>query len=150
MSQSSRSNGPELLLIVVGAHPLAERSDRATAYAMRDRVVDGLLAQPHVQPRTTPEVLVCCDVWYLNDESMRRTPAISLGAPGVNACTAYLASRLPSAFVIDDVLMVQVGLTADLPLACCWGTTPGGTRQAADIFCERYLADYLASAFPVR
>jgi len=46
-------------------------------------------------------VLVCSDVWYLNNDPLRSRPTISIGGPGVNALSAYLADKLPSAFAIE-------------------------------------------------
>ena len=85
------------LLIVVGAHLRAEMSDRRIAYGLRDR----LLA--HVDAwDTPPAVIVCTDLWYLNHDDLRRCPTISIGAPEVNALTAYLADRLDSVLAVDD------------------------------------------------
>lgn len=148
MAQNASSRAPEQILIVVGAHPNAERSDRPAVYSLREQIAAAIRARPHLAdaPPTPPEVLVITDVWYLNDEGMRRSPAISVGSPGVNAFTAYLASQLPSAFAIDDVLLVQFDPAATMPLAACWGTTPARTAQAVTIFVERYLADFLDGA----
>lgn len=147
MAQSARSQQVEQLIIVVGAHPNAERTDRATAYQLRERVGGAMARRASDSESERAEVLVCCDVWYLNDESLRGFPAICLGAPGINAFSAYLASRLPSAFVIDDVLMIQMDSSPGRALACCWGTSPGGTARAADIFCERYFDEFITAAF---
>lgn len=137
-----------LILVVVGAHPKAELHDRAIAYRLRQVIVDRLLAysgetDPALLPFTP---LVVTDVWYLNDRSLRGRPAVCVGAPGVNALSAYLADKLPSAFVIDDVLMVQLDLDLEDLTACCWGTSPASTLAAVDAFCERYLDEFLHAA----
>lgn len=141
-------NVDELLLIVVGAHPKAEQHDRAIAYRLRQTILDRLLAYSgQNDPAMLPfSPLVMTDVWYLNDPSLRSCPTISVGGPGVNALSAYLGDKLPSVFVIDDVLMVQLDLDlADL-IACCWGTSPESTLAAGDAFCERYLDEFLHAA----
>jgi len=128
------------ILIVVGAHPHAERHDRPLAYALRERIL-ALLALPSREGESTgtvPDVLVCCDLWYLNDESLKDAPTISIGAPGVNALAAFLASRLPSAYVVDDVLMVQLDPEMHTPIVSCWGTTPYATARAIDVFLDKY------------
>ncbi|MGE3109199.1 MAG: hypothetical protein AB7G11_10825 [Phycisphaerales bacterium] len=134
------TNRTQRVLVVVGAHPNAERSDRPSAYALRERIVATL----RLDPPAAPDVMVITDVWYLNDESMKHEPVVSVGAPAVNALTAYLASRLPSAFVIDDVLMVQFDPAAPRPVAACWGTTALDTAQACEVFTERYLGEFLS------
>ena len=62
-------------------------------------------------PETPLNPMVVSDVWYLNDPSLRNCPAISVGAPGVNALSAYLGDKLPSAFVIDASLNVSPAST---------------------------------------
>jgi hypothetical protein len=141
-------NTDQLLLIVVGAHPRAEQHDRAVGYRLRQVILDRLLAysgqdDAEMLPFTP---LVMSDVWYLNDPSLRSCPTICVGAPGVNALSAYLGDKLPSVFVIDDVLMVQLDLDlADL-IACCWGSSPESTLAATDAFCEKYLDEFLHAA----
>lgn len=126
------------MVIVVGAHPCAERSDRPTAYALGDRIVRAMPALVRLGP------LVCTDLWWLNDPSFRDRPTISIGAPEVNALTAYLADKLPTAFAIDDVLMVQLDPTFGGDLAACWGVNHRQTAAAVDVFAERYLSGFLA------
>jgi len=61
----------------------------------------------------------------------------------VNALTAFLTARLPSTFVIDNVLMVQVDRSETIPLACCWGTTPENNARAVEAFVERSLRAFV-------
>ncbi|HNB59633.1 MAG TPA: hypothetical protein PL072_01975 [Phycisphaerales bacterium] len=135
-----------LVLIVVGAHPKAEMFDRTIAYRLRQRMI-GWLDQrfPTGGPRPLLP-LVCSDVWYLNDQSLRERPAVAVGGPGVNALSAYLADKLPSAFVIDDVLMVQMDLEQHQNIACCWGLSPSDTSSAVDVFTDRYLDAFMRSS----
>lgn len=135
--QPGQSRAPEVV-IVVGAPPRAEQSDRPTAYALSDRIVRAVPAA--VRPRP----LVCTDLWWLNDPSLRDRPTISIGAPEVNALTAYLADKLPTAFAIDDVLMVQLDPAFGDNLAACWGVNHRQTAAAVDVFAERYLSGFLA------
>lgn len=147
-SGSQSLDTDQLLLIVVGAHPRAEQHDRAVGYRLRQTILDRLLAYSgQSDPEMLPfQPLVMSDVWYLNDPSLRSCPTISIGAPGVNALSAYLGDKLPSVFVIDDVLMVQLDLDlADL-IACCWGSSPESTLAASDAFTERYLDEFLHAA----
>lgn len=133
------------LLIVVGAHPRAELHDRPAAYWLCERITQALGA-PEAASRAALQPLVVSDLWYLNDASLRARATISIGAPGVNALTAYLADKLPSAYVIDDLLMVQMDIELVDLLASCWGVTPEATRSAVDAFSSRYLGEFLAQA----
>lgn len=140
-------NIDDLLLIVVGAHLKAEQSDRPTAYLLRDQIGAWLQANVNgagVRPPLVP--LVCTDVWYLNDTSLSTCPTISIGAPGVNAYTAYLADKLPSTFVIDDQLIVQMDPEFGDLTAACWGSSHALTQQACSIFVERYMDSFLNAA----
>lgn len=135
-----------LLLIVVGAHPKAEMGDRPIAYRLRQRM-SAWLDQRFPTPESRPLVpLVCTDVWYLNDQSLRERPAVAIGGPSVNALSAYLADKLPSAFVIDDVLMVQMDVEVAELLACCWGMSHEDTSAAVDVFIDRYLDTYMRAS----
>ncbi|HVU64505.1 MAG TPA: hypothetical protein VHC70_11055 [Phycisphaerales bacterium] len=138
-----------LLLIVVGAHPRAEMTDRPIAYRLRERMASWLLDKfPEGDPPLTPMVLT--DLWYLNDAALRRSPSVSIGSPGVNAFSAYLGDKLPSAFVVDDRLMVQMDLDFSELVACCWGVDTETTGHAVDAFTDRYLEDFLEAATKAR
>jgi hypothetical protein len=135
-----------LCLIVVGAHPKAELHDRPIAYRLRQRMTAWLDQRfPAVEDRPLLP-LVCSDVWYLNDQSLRECPTVAVGGPSVNALSAYLADKLPSAFVIDDVLMVQMDVEMSELMACCWGISPVDTGAAVDVFTERYLDTFMRSS----
>lgn len=161
--EDSRS-GP-MVLIVVGAHLRAEVADRPIAYWLRDRVLAWLDARfagdPAVaaaaadvedadpgQPRPGHpcRVIVCSDVWYLNDASLRVWPTVSIGGPGVNALSAYLADKLPGLLVVDDVLMVQMDPELSEPTASVWGVDHAATVNAAEAFAERYLDAFMSAA----
>ncbi len=129
-----------LLLLVVGAGLRAEHHDRPLAYRLRERI----LAWQDEFLDTRPLVpLLCTDVWYLNDETLRRRPVICLGDPESNAATAFHARRLPTAFVIDETLRVQLDPEYIEQAACLWGVNPSATVAAVDLFAERYLDGYL-------
>ena len=67
-----------------------------------------------------------------------------VGAPEVNALAAYLADKLGSLYVIDDVLMVQGDLEEGV--VSCWGITHDATARAAAAFVERYLEEFVRVA----
>lgn len=115
--------------------------DRPLAYALREEMITRL---ENRFPDGAPlEVVVCSDVWRLNDESLKSVPTVSVGGPGVNALTAYMGDKLPSVFVIEDRLIVQADLEWDDLVVCCWGLDHPLTVQAVDAFIDRYLDDYL-------
>jgi hypothetical protein len=133
-----------VILIVVGAHLKAEAFDRASAYLLRDRM-QAWLAE-HGEPRDPARVIVCSDVWYLNNEDLRDRPTVSIGAPGVSALGAFLADRLPSALAVDDALMVQGDPAWDTCIASCWGVDHERTAAAVQAFIERYLDGFMDRA----
>ena len=162
MSTSDTIVTDRLLLIVVGAHLRAEQSDRPLAYRLRERIlrwIDGATGADTAENKAkttadTPppipppppallEPLVCTDLWYLNNEELIRRPTITIGAPGVNACTAFLTQRLPSVFVIDDTLQVLMDPELTTLHACCWGVDQSATVSAVDLFAERFLDRFL-------
>ena len=125
------------ILIVVGAHLSAEVYDRPLAYRLREAVLGALGAgEPD-------RVIVCSDLWYLNRDQLRGLPAVSVGGPTVNAFTAYLGDKLPSAFAVDGRLVVQ--MDPEGPLACCWGIDAAATAAAVEAFAERHLEQWLGA-----
>lgn len=133
------------ILVVTGAHLVAELYDRPLAYRMREQIIQRLHRAGFADPHT--QVLVCSDVWYLNQDHLRSLPAISIGTPGVNALAAYWADRLPSVMAIDTKLIVQMS-TAETgsPVVSCWGSDPAQTASAVESFRERWLEEFLDAA----
>jgi hypothetical protein len=147
MSDSNPIDTDTLLLIVVGAHPKAEQADRPIAYMLRQQITKWLARKfdgTGEAPPLTP--LVVTDVWYLNDNSLRRCPAISIGAPGVNALSAYLGDKVPSAFCVDDQFMVQMDLELNDLVCCCWGVSTEATALAVEAFLDRYVDEFMEAA----
>jgi hypothetical protein len=133
-----------VILIVVGAHLKAEAFDRASAYLLRESMMAWLAS--HGEERDPTRVIVCTDVWYLNNEELRDRPTVSIGAPGISALGAFLADRLPSALAVDDVLMVQGDPAWETCIASCWGTDHERTASAVRAFIERYLDGFMERA----
>lgn len=131
-------DGP--ILIVTGATPRAEKHDRPVAYALRQALLDRL------GDESGEAVVVCSDLWYLNQPELRGGPVIAVGPPDANALTASLADRLPSVFVVDGVMIVQMLADPEGALACCWGTESRHTMAATEIFIERFAPDFLDAA----
>jgi hypothetical protein len=155
--------GEPQILVVVGAHLRAEVGDRPLAYRVRQRVVGWLQDHFRVEPpEGLPEeapgpeelssaglpcgVVVCSDVLYLNDAGLRVWPTISIGGPGVNALAAFLGDKLPSVFVIDDVMMVQMDPELKEVVASVWGIDHKSTVGAVDVFLDRYLDQFMEAA----
>lgn len=132
-----------LLLIVVGASIRAELSDRMLAYRLREQIIHWQETHDCHDPLLP---VVCTDLWYLNAAELREQPAITIGDPETNAATAYHARRLPTAFVIDETLRVQLDLDFIELVGCLWGVNASTTVSAVDLFIERYLDDYLQAA----
>lgn len=129
--------------LVVGAHLRAEQADRPLAYRLRERI---LAWQHDRDPTSRLAPIVCSDVWFLNAGDLMSRPTIALGRPGVNAGAAYLANRLPVAFVVEDAYEIQLDPEfVDLQV-CIWGVDPPATAAALDQFEQRYLPDFLEAA----
>lgn len=133
-----------LALVVAGAHLRAEAADRPLAYSLRERMLEWL--NERFGDDSPLDILVCSDIWVLNNEDLRACPTISVGGPGVNAFAAYLADKLPSAFVIEDQLMVQTDLDFDDLIASCWGMDHPSTVAAVEAFLEKYLDPFMEAA----
>ncbi len=130
------------VVIVTGSHLSAEMFDRPIAYRLRESIVrrlhdDGI---EHAHAR----VVVCSDLWYLNQTNLRSLPTISLGGPNVSALSAFLADRLPSVLAIDHVMVVQMDAQGDPPAASIWGIDASTTAAAAEAFAEKFLDEFLA------
>ncbi len=138
----------QLLLVVVGAHPKAEAADRVIAGWVREKMLAWLDRQfgPREKGAHPCTVMLCTDVWYLNDQDLRECPVVSIGGPGVNALSTALGGRIPSAFVIDNVLVVQLDTEFEELKACCWGMGTRQTAAAAQIFADKYLAPFMSAA----
>jgi len=141
-------SGPDtdtVLLIVVGAHLIAELSDRPCAYQLAQQIVDW--QQEHLEqdePRMSP--IVCSDMWYINSTQLMARPTICLGRPGVNAASAYFANRLPIAFVIEHSFQVQLDVEFLDMQVCIWGIDSASTSSALEIFRTRYFDSFLRAA----
>ena len=132
-----------MLPIVVGAHPEAEANDRVVGYGLRRKVLDWQDATPDVQ-RLKPVVMT--DLWYLNDDDLRGRPTITVGRPEINAATAWLAGRLPTALVVDAAYRIQLDPELIDLRACIWGRGPRETESGVMCFVARYLGDFLDRA----
>ena len=136
----------QLILIVTGAHLRSEVGDRPLAYNLRDRMRKWLREHDQPESPSAPRVLVCSDVWYLNNDPLRSRPTVSVGGPGVNALSAFLGDKVPSAFAIENVLVVQCDPEFAEAIACCWGRDTRSTAAAVDAFVERYLDSFMEAA----
>ncbi len=139
----------QLVLIVVGAHLRAELADRPAAYMLQREAIGWLNTRLGPERADDPHplhVVVCSDLWYLNNDSLRRRPTISIGGPTVNALSAYLADKIPSAYAVEGKLLVQFDLEMHDLAACCWGIDAERTAEAVKAFSDRYLDDFMEAA----
>lgn len=134
-----------LILIVTGSHLKAEIADRPIAYRLCERM-SRWLGERFEPSEARPSVVVCGDLWYLNQSELRRRPTVSVGGPSVNALSAYLGARLPSALAVEGVMMVQADLEFVDVVACCWGVDASATLLAVDAFCDKYLEQFMRAA----
>jgi hypothetical protein len=132
-----------LLLLVVGAHLEAELVDRVLAYRLRERIVAW---QRTAAPPADLAPIVCTDLWYLNSDDLRLRPTIAIGRPEINAATAFLANRLPTAFVAEERFRIQFDPELLDLNVCLWGAAGRDTEASVELFAERYLDEYLQAA----
>ena len=133
----------DLLVVVVGAHPRAELADRPLGYRLRESILQWQAGHAVARPL---QPVLCTDLWYLNAEDLMVRPTISVGAPELNAVSAYFANRLPTALAIDDSLQVQLDPEFVTLQACVWGVNEQATASSVDLFVTRYLDPFLRSA----
>jgi len=132
-----------LILIVIGAHLRAEVEDRPLGYELCDQIKQW-------QSQHTDEVdlynpVVCSDLWYLNHTSLMLEPTICLGDPEINAATAFLANRVPSAMIVDHTYRIHLDPEFIERKVCLWGVDAASTQGAYQVFVERYLDSFLHS-----
>lgn len=134
------------VLIVTGAHLRAEAADRPLAYRLKSQMARWWDANQKDGTLSRPEVIVCSDVWYLNNDDLRSLPAVSIGGPGVNALSAFLTDKLPGVFTVAGVLTVQMDIELVEPVVNIWGMDHQTTVGALDAFVERYLDQFMRRA----
>lgn len=133
----------QMVLVVVGAHLRAELADRPLAYRLSNALIEAINGEGDADGDAELSALPCSDIWYLNNEELHDRPTISIGGPGVNALSAYLYERLPTALAIEDQLVVQLDIDfSDLRVAL-WGIDGERSAAAVSLFEERYLAGYV-------
>ena len=129
------------VLIVVGSHLRAETGDRPLAYKLLGEM-EKWKRRHDRQLGVEIKPIVCCDLWYLNHDDLRRLPTVCLGGPGVNALSAYLAQHLEQDSLNADVLL-QVDPDFTELQACIWGTDTRLTAHGLQVFIDRYLDGFL-------
>jgi hypothetical protein len=136
-----------LICIVVGVQLRAELGDRPLAYRVEQEVrarLEAALGKPPEgePPRLAPVVL--SDVYYLNNDELQSRPAISVGGPGMNALSAMLVDKLPTAVAIEKTLVIQMDLEMEDKRCAVWGMDHLDTVRAVDLFVTKYLDAFIA------
>ena len=136
-----------LICIVVGVQLRAELGDRPLAYRiereLRNRLDAALGKPPEGEPPRLSPVVVS-DVFYLNDDELQTRPAISVGGPAMNALSALLVDKLPTAVAIEDTLVIQMDLDMEDRRCAVWGMNHLDTVRAVELFVSRYLDPFVA------
>jgi hypothetical protein len=132
---------------VVGAHLRAEVGDRARANRVKDAIVGWMKENDISDP---PWPLVCSDLWYLNQIELKAQPTICIGHPEVNAATAALSAKLPTAFLADDSYRIQLDPEYIDCTCCLWGVDNAHSQHAVDAFISDFLPELLGSIFGLR
>ena len=137
------------LPIIVGAHPRAELEHRDLAYRL-GQTIDQMQGQIVANGGAALRPLICCDLWYLNDKQLLERPAIAIGEPSLNAATAFLSNRLPTAFVVEGSCRLHLDPEFIDLQACLWGIDRQATEAAVELFVTRYLAEFAVEAAAIR
>jgi len=132
-----------ILPIIVGAGPGPELGDRPLANAIRDAVFE---QAPELIPGTDLHPLVLTDLWYLNDTELMLQPTMSIGSPEKNAASAFLATRLPTALLVEDQYQVLMDQEGGIGHACFWGESHEASMLATSTFVDRFLEPFLRNA----
>jgi hypothetical protein len=132
----------DLLLIVVGAHIKSEIADRPLGQRLQRVIRDWQAAVLEEGDQVLLPVLVS-DVWFLNDRDLMQQPCITIGEPGLNAATAYYATRLPKSYVVENVCAIQFDPQFLDGSVCIWGKDAASTELAVETFIARHLEAYL-------
>ena len=153
------------VMLVVGSHLRAEEGDRPLAYALRRRIE--AWRREHEEQLSVPLTpIVCTDLWYLNHETLQKRPTICIGGPAVNAYAAISLQQVegqpedtasldtpPDEVISASIpgsgeggepkvtIMIDPGFT-HLRVGV-WGTHRDLTAKGVELFCDRYLDDYL-------
>lgn len=136
-----------LICIIVGIQLRAELGDRPLAYRIEQEVrtrLEAALGKPTEgePPRLAPVVL--SDVYYLNSDELQARPAISVGGPGMNALSAMLVDKLPTAVAVENTLVIQMDLDMNDKRCAVWGMDHLETVRAVDLFVSKYLDAFVA------
>ena len=131
-----------LICIVVGVQLRAELGDRPLAYRVEQELkqrLEAALGKPPggEPPRLSPVVM--SDVLYLNNDELQTRPAISVGGPAMNALSATLVDKLPTAVAVEDTLVIQMDLDMQDPRCAVWGMNHLDTVRAVELFVTKYL-----------
>ena len=136
-----------LICIVVGIQLRAELGDRPLAYRIEQEVRGRLEAAIGKPPEGQPPRLapvVISDVYYLNNDELQARPAISVGGPGMNALSAMLVDKLPTAVAVENTLVIQMDLEMEDQRCAVWGMDHLDTVRAVDLFLSKYLDAFIA------
>ncbi|MBM43718.1 MAG: hypothetical protein CMJ36_01705 [Phycisphaerae bacterium] len=132
-----------ILPIIVGAGPGPELGDRPLGNALRDAIHQEI---PSIIPGTDLHPLVMTDLWYLNDHALMLQPSMSIGSPASNAASAMLATRLPTALLVEGQYQVLMDQEGGIGHACFWGEHHEASVLATSTFIDRFLEPFLRNA----
>lgn len=137
------------VVIVVGADLRAETLDRPIVHALQRGVNTLLAKESGATGRTLPAAVICTDVWYLNSSTLRLCPTISVGGPDINALSAYLIGRIAPVFAVEGRYAVHADPRREQLAACLWGVDATNTAHAMDVFCSKYLTEFVQACVRV-
>jgi len=154
-----------LLLIVTGSTLRAEEKDRPLAYYLKQRIEKYLHADEEREIPPTEDadetvdeveasglgltsdglqIRVVADFRWIHDDLLQGLPTISLGGPGVSALAHRWLEEVPISLAVNDRYFIQMDPDLEEPRVSIWGMDNTSTQVAISVFCDRFLARFLA------
>lgn len=127
----------ETVVLVVGATPAADQSDRPLAVQVKeevDRRGGGL---------TWRRAVIVSDEQYFLADQLQAATIVVIGGPGSNAVAAHYADRTPTVLAHEDRYWVQADYDGHPRRVSIWGTNRLATTEAVTAFLERGFLDEL-------
>jgi hypothetical protein len=136
-----------LIAIVTGIQLKAELGDRPLAYRIEQAVREHLAAAlPKPSPASCrasrrPSSATSTTSTATSSRPARRSAS---AARGMNAVSATLVEKLPTAVAIENTLVIQMDLEGDDPRCAVWGMNHLDTVRAVETFLAKgYLETFL-------
>lgn len=135
----------ETVLIVVGSELAVDAPDRSAAEQLREEVDRRGFGHPYRR------AVVMSDLAWLETNSLRGTPTIAIGGPGVNEVSGRFGTHLPTVWTNNHEAMIQAEMNDGVRRAALWGINAKETGVAVTTFVARgWLEEFLDQCWRFR